>query len=123
MPFQNTLFRLGLLLTGISIALNAFGHHALKPILSVPQLSMFETASTYLVWGSLWMLILALGYIPFHLPKVSIYTIFSGVILFCGSLLGYILYPTPLLMALTPFGGLLMISGFLVSALTKKKIK
>jgi uncharacterized membrane protein YgdD (TMEM256/DUF423 family) len=123
MTFQEKLFRTGLLLTAIAIALNAFGHHSLKPVLTAAQLSMFETASTYLLWGSAWMLILALGFAQFNLPKVSVYSILLGLFLFSGSLLAYLIYPLPLLMALTPFGGLLMMSGFIVCATKKTKSK
>jgi len=115
------LFRFGLLLTGIAIALNAVGYHALQPHLDAKQLSMYETASRYSLFGGLWFLVLGSAQTQFLLSKKGLILIQTGLTLFCGSLFLYLLYPLKFLMFITPIGGLCLIIGFVVCAFQKSK--
>ncbi len=101
---------------GIAIAVQAFGHHSLQAILDAKQLSIFETASRYLMWGSIWVMVMGIGTRLFQISKLGLWLIFLGLGVFCGSLFGYLLVPCPYLMIATPVGGAMMIVGFLACA-------
>jgi uncharacterized membrane protein YgdD (TMEM256/DUF423 family) len=105
-----TIFRISCFLTAISIGLNALGYHALSHTLSTSQLAIFETASRYLLFGSLWLL--ALSRPQEALSRRPIYVIMAGLFLFCGSLFLYLVIPVKGLMMVTPVGGVLMMGGF-----------
>ncbi|RAP36446.1 hypothetical protein DID80_05430 [Candidatus Marinamargulisbacteria bacterium SCGC AAA071-K20] len=109
-----TLLRSGFLLTAIAVALNAFGHHILRGILPPKDLSMFDTAARYLLFGGAWVMIMGLAQFHIALPKTGVRLVISGLSVFCGSLFLYLLFHVKLLMFLTPIGGLLMIFGFLM---------
>ena len=121
MSHQHKLFYYGLILTGLSIALHALGHHALQRVLTDSKLSMYQTASTYLLWGGTWIMLLGIARQHFYLSPFGIALILIGIILFCGSLLLYILIPTPILMMITPIGGISMIFGFLICGIQHRK--
>lgn len=117
---MSKLFRFGLFLTSLSVAINAMGYHALKPNLSLSQLTMFETASRYLVWGAIWIMILGIAEMNFKLPKMALNFIITGLFLFCGSLFLYLLIPLKFFMFLTPLGGFSLIIGFALASAKKK---
>ncbi len=116
---MSKLFRFGLLLTSVSIALNAMGYHALQHRLEIKPLAMFETASRYSVWGGMWFMILGLALTHISLSKKGLLFIQLGLLLFCGSLFLYVFWPFKPLMILTPLGGLCMIVGFAWCGLQK----
>lgn len=104
-------FKTACYLTALGIASHAFGHHTLNAILSSAHLTIFETASRYILLAGIWFLALLR---PQSLPETPLRIIFSGVLLFSGSLLAYLIIKTPFLMMITPFGGILMIFGFIL---------
>ena len=116
-----------------SVIVGAFGAHVLKPMLSVKNLSIFQTASTYhLIYA---VFILALFLCHFQASnrwlKRSFYCAVTGVSCFSGSL--YLIAVRslidieklmPIVGPITPIGGLLMIGSWLLlwPALSTKKM-
>ena len=111
------MFYFGCLLMGLAIAIQAFGHHALLPLLDAKQLTMFDTASRYVMWGSVWVMVLGIASRFLRVSSFGMALIFTGLMLFCGSLFVYIIVPSPLLMMVTPIGGVFMIAGFWIVAI------
>jgi len=98
----------GSVLGFLSVALGAFGAHALKDFLSSNQrLATFETAVQYQMYHSL--ALVATGILALVLPKIDFGWIgllfLIGIFIFSGSL--YILCATGIrwLGAITPLGG------------------
>ena len=103
-----------------AIILGAFGAHALKKVLSLEQLTTFETGIKYQMYHALFLLFLAsTNLIANNTKKIIFYAIVTGVILFSGSI--YILATSNLtginfkpIGILTPIGGLFLIAGWSV---------
>jgi uncharacterized membrane protein YgdD (TMEM256/DUF423 family) len=98
----------GSVLGFLSVALGAFGAHALKDFLSANQrMATFETAVQYQMYHSL--ALVATGILALVLPKIDFGWIgllfLIGIFIFSGSL--YILCATGIrwLGAITPLGG------------------
>lgn len=102
-------FKAACFLTAIGIASHAFGHHSLRGVLTDSHMAIFETASRYLLLSGIWFLALLR---PNTLAQTPLKVIFSGAMIFCGSLLLYLVLQHPLLMMITPLGGVMMIAGF-----------
>jgi len=112
---------LGTIFTAISIALGAFGAHALKSILPLESLIIFETGVRYQFMHSIALIILSL-----YVSKVSTPASFHkvgnlfwvGIVLFSGSLYGLSLQPLfqfsykMILGPVTPLGGVCFILGW-----------
>lgn len=122
----------GAILGIIAIILGAFGAHALKKMLSIDQLSTFETGVRYQMYHALFLLFLALmTQIPQRTKKIIFLLVIIGVILFSGSI--YLLATNDLtsfnfkiIGFVTPIGGLLLILGWcglLLNILSKKSQK
>ena len=113
----------------LAIILGAFGAHALKKVLSIEQLSTFETGVRYQMYQALFLLFIGLMTNLSQKTKKTIYNlVLFGVILFSGSI--YLLATNTLttfdfkaIGFLTPIGGLLLILawGILFWNVTKKK--
>ena len=113
----------------IAIILGAFGAHALKKVLSVEQLSTFETGVRYQMYHALFLLFIGLMTDLSQKTKKTIYNlVLFGVILFSGSI--YLLATNTLtsfdfkaIGFVTPIGGLLLILawGILFINIIKKK--
>ena len=112
----------------IAIILGAFGAHALKKVLTLDELSTFETGVKYQMYHALFLLFVGLTSITEKAKKGITLLIVSGVVLFSGSI--YILATKNIsgidikaFGIVTPIGGLLLISAwFLVIVnLLKKK--
>ncbi|MFE3872705.1 DUF423 domain-containing protein [Flavobacterium sp. ZS1P70] len=113
----------------LAIILGAFGAHALKKVLSIEQLSTFETGVRYQMYQALFLLFIGLMTNLSQKTKKTIYNlVLFGVILFSGSI--YLLATNTLttfdfkvIGFLTPIGGLLLILawGLLFWNVTKKK--
>lgn len=119
----------GAVLGMIAIILGAFGAHALKKILSVEQLSTFETGVRYQMYHSLFLILIAtFSELTEKTKKTIYYLVVFGVVFFSGSI--YLLATndlTPLnfktIGFVTPIGGLLLILGWgvlLLNILRKK---
>jgi uncharacterized membrane protein YgdD (TMEM256/DUF423 family) len=104
----------------IAIILGAFGAHALKKILSIEQITTFETGVRYQMYHALFLLFIGTTTIISQKTKKRVYnwTVF-GIFFFSGSI--YLL-ATNSLTALdfkifgfvTPLGGLFLIIGWFI---------
>ena len=113
----------------VAIILGAFGAHALKKVLSLEQLSTFETGVRYQMYQALFLLFVGLlTDLSQKTKKTIYYLVLFGVILFSGSI--YLLATNTLtsfdfkaIGFVTPIGGLLLILawGVLLFHILKKK--
>jgi uncharacterized membrane protein YgdD (TMEM256/DUF423 family) len=106
----------GSILGFLSVALGAFGAHALKDFLAANQrLATFETAVQYQMYHSL--ALIATGILALVLPKIDFGWIgllfLAGIFIFSGSL--YLLCATGIrwLGAITPLGGVSFLAAWL----------
>lgn len=115
----------------IAIILGAFGAHALKKILSVDQLSTFETGVRYQMYHALFLLFIGTTKeITVKTKKLVYNLVVLGVFLFSGSL--YLLatnnpsfFDFRVIGFVTPIGGALLILAWVilfVKILNKKNI-
>ncbi|MFV5693936.1 DUF423 domain-containing protein [Flavobacterium sp. LB3P122] len=113
----------------IAIILGAFGAHALKKVLSLEQLSTFETGVRYQMYHAVFLLFIGLQNDLSQKAKKTIYfLVLFGVLLFSGSI--YLLATNNLtsfdfkaIGFVTPIGGLLLILawGVLLLNIINKK--
>ncbi|AWI24814.1 DUF423 domain-containing protein [Flavobacterium pallidum] len=101
------------------IIFGAFGAHAMKKILSVDSLAVFETAVRYQMYHALFLLFLGtVNIIPQKAKKIIFNFIHWGVFFFSGSLYTLALFSASdmdvkFIGILTPFGGTLLIIGWI----------
>lgn len=113
----------------IAIILGAFGAHALKKVLTVDQLTSFETGVKYQIYHALFLLFVGTtNLVSLKAKKTIYYLVVFGVILFSGSI--YLLATKnvtnvdfSVIGFITPIGGLLMILawGLLFLNILKEK--
>lgn len=113
----------------IAIILGAFGAHALKKVLTIEQLTSFETGVKYQIYHALFLLFAgSTNLISEKAKKTLYYLVVFGVILFSGSI--YLLTTKnvtnvdfSVIGFITPIGGLLMIMawGLLFLNILKRK--
>jgi len=97
--------------------MGAFGAHALKTVLTPEMLAVYKTAVTYQMWHAL-----GLGFIAVlrqlnpesRLIIYSGWLMFSGIVLFSGSLYLLSLSGVKWLGMITPVGGLCFLSAWLL---------
>lgn len=102
----------------IAIILGAFGAHALKKVLSIEELSTFETGVKYQMYHALFLLFIGINdKIVQKTKKTIYYLVVFGVIFFSGSI--YLLatnnitsFDFKIIGFVTPLGGLLLISSW-----------
>lgn len=102
----------------LAIILGAFGAHALKKVLSVDELSTFETGVKYQMYHALFLLFIGLASeINQKTKKTIYYLVVIGVLFFSGSI--YLLatnnltaFDFRIIGFATPLGGLLLISAW-----------
>ena len=108
-----------------AVGLGAFGAHALKLILSSEMLAVYKTAVTYQMWHAL-----GLGLISIFKQQNSDskllqwagWLMFSGILLFSGSLYLLVLFNLKWLGMITPLGGLaFLISWLLITIFAAQK--
>ncbi|WP_310559454.1 DUF423 domain-containing protein [Flavobacterium sp.] len=113
----------------LAIILGAFGAHALKKVLSIEELSTFETGVKYQMYHALFLLFIGLATaLSQKAKKVIYYLVVFGVLFFSGSI--YLLatnnltsFDFKVIGFVTPIGGLLLILAWgvlLVNYLKKK---
>lgn len=128
---NNKIMITGTIFGALAIILGAFGAHALKNILTLPELATFETGVKYQVYHSFFLLFLGVNSLISEKRKRIIYYLtFFGVLFFSGSI--YLLSISRVSSVnfhaigfLTPIGGALLIlawSILTVSFLPKKNI-
>lgn len=99
----------------LTVALGAFGAHALKPtLIEFGKLDTFETAVKYQAYHALALLLIGsvAGKLDSSLIQKSIYSLIAGVIIFSGSLYILSIFDIPLMGAITPIGGVLLLLGW-----------
>lgn len=97
----------------LSVALGAFGAHALKDTLSAyGRVETFELAVRYQFIHTLVLLFLGLDSNQNH--KWSALLFIGGILLFSGSLYFLALTNSTALVLVTPLGGTLLIAGWVV---------
>jgi uncharacterized membrane protein YgdD (TMEM256/DUF423 family) len=121
---------LGAGLAGLSVMLGAFGAHSLKAHLTEKKLATFHTATDYLGYHALGLILIGILIYLLHedtarkLNRSAIW-ISVGIILFCGSLYGLVFDGPRFLGPITPLGGLCFMIGWFIStySLIKKSPK
>lgn len=119
---NRTWVQVGSLAAFLSVALGAFGAHALKERLG-PLGPVWETGVHYQMFHSAALLFLGLA-AP-HLPPAAVSRIAGlfvvGMVLFSGSLYVLALTDVTVLGAVTPLGGLCFLSGWVYLAVAAGK--
>ncbi len=116
---DRTFFIIASLLGGLSVALGAFGAHALRDRLEPGMLANYQTGVTYMVYHALalFVVVLALGKWPASgLPVWSGWLFVVGIVFFSGSLYLMAFTGQRWLGAVTPIGGVAFIAGWLLLA-------
>ena len=103
----------------VSVALGAFGAHALKSRLAADMLAIFETGVRYQMYHSL--ALLAVGVLTLLLPNarslgIAGWLFCAGMVIFSGSLYLLSLSGVKIWGAVTPIGGLFLLAGWLTMA-------
>ena len=111
--------RLAALLLALATLIGAVGAHALRPRLSTERYEVLQTAVHYQFFHALGLL--ALGLLLDRLPRRGLraagWLLFSGVVLFSGSLYLTLAGAPRLIGVLTPVGGLALIVGWCTAAM------
>ncbi|MEP6936246.1 MAG: DUF423 domain-containing protein [Nitrospirota bacterium] len=107
---------IGAILAGFGVAAGAFGAHALKEILDVPMLQVFETATRYVMYHAFGLCIVswAIDRYPEQRLEKSGWLFMLGVLLFSGSLYVVSLAGIRWMGAVTPIGGLAFMAGWIL---------
>ena len=105
----------------LAVALGAFGAHGLKSRVSAEMLAVWQTAVLYHLAHALGLLLV--GLLALHLPvKAAGWTLFTGIVLFSGSLYLMVLTGFRPLGIITPLGGVAFLAGWLLLALAALKL-
>ena len=105
----------------LAVALGAFGAHGLKSRVSAELLTVWQTAVLYHLAHALGLLLV--GLLASHLPvKAAGWTLFTGIVLFSGSLYLLVLTGFRPLGIITPLGGVAFLAGWLLLALAALKL-
>jgi uncharacterized membrane protein YgdD (TMEM256/DUF423 family) len=111
-------FVTGAILSGVGVALGAFGAHGLKARVSAELLAVFETGVRYHMYHAL--ALLAVGWAAWRNPNASLraagFLFTAGIGLFSGSLYLMTLTGARWLGAITPLGGLAFLAGWVLLA-------
>jgi uncharacterized membrane protein YgdD (TMEM256/DUF423 family) len=110
----------------LAVAIGAFGAHIVKTRIDADALAVYETGVKYHMIHAVGLLILALAAGQWgastHL-KWAARLLFTGIILFSGSLYVLSLAGIRVLGAITPLGGVCFIAGWLLLALAAWGLK
>ncbi len=105
----------GAIFSGLSVALGAFGAHALKALLEKHQRTdVFETAVRYQFFHALALILLGIlaQQMPHRFFTNAGYAFIVGIIIFSGSLYTLAITNIRWLGAITPIGGAAFIVGW-----------
>jgi uncharacterized membrane protein YgdD (TMEM256/DUF423 family) len=116
---EKIFFIIGALSASLSVALGAFGAHALRERLTPQLLETFETGVRYEIYHAFAILFVALALTRWqsNLIPFAGWAFVIGTILFSGSLYILALTDTRWLGAITPFGGIAFIAGWILLAI------
>ena len=101
----------------LGVGFGAFGAHGLKSILTPDMLAAYKTGVMYQMWHALGLAIIAILLHHSAQPKLLIWagwTMFSGIILFSGSLYLMAIFSMKWLGMMTPLGGLAFLTAWLL---------
>ena len=108
---------LGAINACLSVALGAFGAHALKASLDEYSLGIWNTGVQYQMYHALGLLVVGLLASKFPTSKListAGWLMFVGIVLFAGSLFVLALSGITILGAITPFGGVAMVIAWIL---------
>ena len=122
---ERTLWITGAAMAGLSVAIGAFGAHALRARLEPARLATFETAVQYHMLHAVALLAVAalMGRVQSQqllLLSGGLFT--AGIFLFSGSLYALAITGITWLGAITPLGGLAFIGGWLCMGIAAWKM-
>lgn len=112
-------FAIGALLGALAVALGAFGAHALEDILSESMQDIYDTASRYHFIHASAIILVALGAEKTTHVRMMLWSLrmlFSGTVIFSGSLYVLSVSGWSWLGMITPIGGVFLIVGWLLAA-------
>lgn len=121
MPMERTFFIIASLFGGLSVALGAFGAHALRGRIEESLLANYQTGVSYMFYHSLALLAVAWALSRWpasSLPVWAGWLFIVGIVVFSGSLFVMAFTGLRWLGAITPIGGVAFIAGWLLLALT-----
>jgi uncharacterized membrane protein YgdD (TMEM256/DUF423 family) len=102
----------GSLLAFATVALGAWGAHALRATLGPERLEVYEVATRYAMYHSLALVLLGIRDRRGRLAAAAGVCFLAGIALFSGSLYALALTGIRGLGAVTPFGGLAFLAGW-----------
>jgi uncharacterized membrane protein YgdD (TMEM256/DUF423 family) len=118
---ERTFFTIASLLGSLSVALGAFGAHALRGRIEESLLANYQTGVSYMFYHTLALFITvsALSKWPASsLPVWAGWLFVAGIVIFSGSLFVMAFTGLRWLGAITPIGGVAFIVGWLLLGLT-----
>ena len=108
------IIKTGIIFSILSIAIGAFGAHALANIIAEKS-DVFKTAVQYQIFHALGLILIGLIAKTFNLDlNIVAYFIICGILLFSGSLYMISIYKISFFGIITPIGGTLFIAGWLI---------
>jgi uncharacterized membrane protein YgdD (TMEM256/DUF423 family) len=109
---------IGAVLSFLSVALGAFGAHALKEVLSERSAATYQTAVHYQLYHALALIVFGIwaAQFPDSYRPWPAWSFVLGVILFSGSLYGLAFTGIREFGYLTPFGGVSFLVGWIMFA-------
>lgn len=111
--------RAGAVLAALAVAAGAFGAHALRETLTPDRLDTWKVAASYQLVHAVALVALgASGRLTTGLGVWGAVLLFSGCLIFSGSLYALCLSGIGKLGAITPLGGLAFISGWVLIAIS-----
>ena len=117
---ERTFFIIAGLLGALSVALGAFGAHALEARISANLLQTYETAVRYQFFHvfALFIAAMAIGRYPNNnMGTIAGWLFIAGIVIFSGSLYVLVASGQSWLGAVTPLGGVALIAGWICLAL------
>jgi uncharacterized membrane protein YgdD (TMEM256/DUF423 family) len=108
---------LGALSAFTGVGFGAFGAHGLKTVISSEMLAVYQTGVSYQMWHALGLIGIALLHQQTPSSKLLHWAgcfMFSGILLFSGSLYSLAIFNLTGLGMITPFGGLCFLTAWLL---------
>ncbi len=121
----NLIIAAGAINAFIAVAAGAFAAHGLKNVLTVEYISVFKTAADYQMMHGIGLILIGLlsKHDKLRFNNTAALFMFSGIILFSGSLYLLTLSNTPWLGMITPIGGVCFLIAWTILAFNYLKIK
>ena len=116
---KNYLLIIGAIGCALAVMLGAFGAHSLREVLVEKDFTTLQTATQYLFFHSLGLLIIGVISLKIHhrLILLAGNLMVTGVILFSGSLYSILILEIKWIGVITPFGGTLLITSWVLLAI------